>query len=258
MKTENLKFTVIIPARYKSTRFPGKPLAEIGGMTMIERVYRRASLASDDVWVATDDQRIFDAVTAFGGKAVMTSPDHQSGTDRIREAAEKIAPDSDVIINVQGDEPFIATSQIEAVKACFADRDTDIATLARRFDPSAGFEALFDPNLVKLVFSDNMYALYFSRSIIPYVRGTEWKEWLNKTVFHTHIGMYAYRRETLLKITDIPRSSLEISESLEQLRWLQNGFRIKVALTDSPTIGIDTPADLEAAIEFAKTFDRQA
>lgn len=252
-----IKFTAIIPARYASSRFPGKPLAMIGGSTMIERVYRQVNKTVDDVWVATDDTRIFDTVCSFGGKAVMTSPDHQSGTDRIREAAEAIAPNTDVIINVQGDEPFIAPEQIKAIMDCFDNNHTTtIATLARRFDPQKGFEALFDPNLVKIVFNDKMEALYFSRSIIPYVRGAGWKEWLATTTFHTHIGMYAYRLDTLREITSIPRSSLEIDESLEQLRWLQNGYRIKVALTNLPTIGIDTPEDLQNAIVFAKEFDK--
>lgn len=253
----NTKFTVIIPARYQSSRFPGKPLADIGGTTMIQRVYRQALKAVDDVWVATDDQRIYDHVIAFGGQAIMTSSNHQSGTDRLREAAEKIAPTSDVIINVQGDEPFISPLQINAIKECFNSTDVDIATLVRKFDPALGFEALFDSNLVKVVFDNNMNALYFSRSIVPYVRSVKWQQWLETATFYTHIGMYAYRRDALMKITDIPRSSLEIAESLEQLRWLQNGFRIKVAISDQPTIGIDTPEDLANAIEFAKTLNQQ-
>lgn len=243
-----MNYVGIIPARYASTRFPGKPLAMIGGKTMIERVYTQASKELDRVWVATDDDRIADAVAAFGGKAVMTSPSHRSGTDRCHEAVLKCAPDADVVINIQGDEPFVDPSQIAQLKSCFDDPTTDIATLVRRFDPAKGFDALFSPNTPKVVFDDNMRALYFSRSIIPYVRGAEWQDWLAKATFHTHVGMYAYRTPTLAEIVRIPQSSLEIAESLEQLRWLQAGYTIKVAVTDCETIGIDTPDDLEAAI----------
>lgn len=247
----NLTFTAVIPARYASTRFPGKPLAQIGGHSMVSRVYRQVRKAVDDVWVATDDNRIYDECLRTGANVVMTSPDHQSGTDRINEAVETIGCKSDVIINVQGDEPFISPEQIALLKSCFDDDNSHIATLARRFDPQKGFEALFDPNLVKVTFSGRMQALYFSRSIIPYVRGAEWKEWLEKTTFYSHVGIYAYRRNVLAEVTALPRSTHEIAESLEQLRWLDNGYNIKVAITDRPTIGIDTPADLEAAIKFA-------
>lgn len=248
---KNLTFTAIIPARYASSRFPGKPLAEIGGQTMISRVYNQVRKAVDSVWVATDDSRIYDECTRIGAQVVMTSPDHQSGTDRINEAVKLTGCNSDVIINVQGDEPFINPAQIMALKDCFDDSCTQIATLARKFDPAKGFEALFDPNLVKVVFSGNMQALYFSRSIIPYVRGIHHTKWLDTAEFYSHVGVYAYRREVLSEITDLPRSPHEIAESLEQLRWLDNGYRIKIAITDHPTIGIDTPADLEAAIKFA-------
>ncbi|MBO4995588.1 MAG: 3-deoxy-manno-octulosonate cytidylyltransferase [Muribaculaceae bacterium] len=243
-----MEFVGIIPARYASTRFPGKPLADIGGMTMIERVYRQASKSLDNVWVATDDTRIFDTVTAFGGNAIMTSDKHRSGTDRCYEAYCNIASKADVIINIQGDEPFIDPAQIEALKSCFTDQCCrQIATLVREFDPKKGFDALFDPNTPKVVFDDNMNALYFSRSIIPYVRNAEWKEWLNKAKFHTHIGMYAYHADILKELVKLPQSSLEIAESLEQLRWLQAGYKIKIGITNVDTIGIDTPADLEAA-----------
>lgn len=246
-----MKFIGIIPARYASTRFPGKPLALLGGKPMIEHVYRRvaAVLGPENVAVATDDERIKSAVEAFGGRAVMTSTEHRSGTDRIFEAYGKLGSDADVVINIQGDEPFIALSQINAVKDCFADPEVQIASLARVFNPADGFEALFDSNLVKVVMDDRMDALYFSRSIIPYVRGAEWTHWLEKTRFHTHVGLYAYRASTLRRITALPQSSLELAESLEQLRWLQNGFKIRMAITEEPTIGIDTPADLEKANE---------
>ncbi len=241
-----MKFIGIIPARYASSRFPGKPLADICGKTMIERVYVQASKELDEVYVATDDNRIADAVAAFGGKAVMTSTEHRSGTDRCYEAYRNIGSDADVVINIQGDEPFIDPSQISVLKGCFDDESTELATLVRSFDPSRGFDALFD---------NNMHALYFSRSIIPYVRNHEWKEWPDKAVFYTHVGMYAYRIDTLAKITSLPQSSLEIAESLEQLRWLQNGLKIKVGITDCPTIGIDTPADLEEAIKLCRTLN---
>jgi 3-deoxy-manno-octulosonate cytidylyltransferase (CMP-KDO synthetase) len=247
------KFIGIIPARYGSSRFPGKPLADLCGKPVIEHVYRRAAACLDNVAVATDDQRIYDVVTAFGGRAVMTSPDHPSGTDRVLEAYQRLGSDADVIINIQGDEPFIAADQIEQLKASFDSADVDIATLARRFDPALGFEALFDKNIVKVVMDSNSNALYFSRSIIPYVRGAEWQHWLDTTIFHTHVGIYAYRADVLAAVTRLERSSLEIAESLEQLRWLQNGYKIRVGITDAPTIGIDTPEDLERArLEAAK------
>lgn len=217
---------------------------------MVQRVYERVADILDDVAVATDDERIAAAVEAFGGRAVMTSPDHRSGTDRVRESAKILGTDADVVINIQGDEPFIAQSQIEALKAVFADREVDIASLARPFDASLGFDALFDPNLVKVVMGDNGNALYFSRSIIPYVRSVDWHNWLRQYTFHTHVGVYAYRREVLEALADLPQSPLEVAESLEQLRWLASGYTIRMAITEEPTIGIDTPADLEAAVEY--------
>lgn len=247
-----MKFLGLIPARYASTRFPGKPLADIGGMTMIERVYRQAGKELPDVCVATDDERIAATVRAFGGNVVMTSQNHRSGTDRIAEAYRNLASDADVVINIQGDEPFIDPSQIAAVKACFDDPATDIATLVRRFDPALGTDALFNPNTPKVVMDDAMNALYFSRSVIPYLRGVEKEEWAVKGTFYTHIGMYAYRAGVLGEITRLPQSPLEKAESLEQLRWLQAGYKIKVGVTDTPTIGIDTPDDLRRAVEWLK------
>lgn len=250
-----MKFIGIIPARYASTRFPGKPLADICGKSMIERVYIQASKELDVVAVATDDDRIADAVKAFGGNVVMTSSEHRSGTDRCFEAYQNLCSDADVVINIQGDEPFIDPSQIAAVKQCFDAPDTQIATLVRRFDPSRGFEALFDNNTPKVVMDNDMNAIYFSRSIIPYVRNYDWKEWVDNAEFFTHVGMYAYRAEVLGEITKLPQSSLEIAESLEQLRWVQNGYKIKVGITDCPTIGIDTPADLEEARRLCETLN---
>lgn len=245
-----MKFIGIIPARYASTRFPGKPLAMLGGMTVIERVYRRARLELDDVAVATDDERIADAVRAFGGVAVMTSAEHRSGTDRVCEAYHRLGSDADVVINIQGDEPFIAQEQIAALKKCFDREGTEIATLVRPFDPARGFEALFNANSPKVVMDNNGDALMFSRSIIPYVRNYPWNEWLDHQQFYTHVGIYAYRVDILDKITKLPQSSLEIAESLEQLRWLQNGYRIATAETTQPTIGIDTPEDLANAEKY--------
>lgn len=246
-----MKFQAVIPARYASTRFPGKALAVLGGKTMIQRVWERVSDVIADAVVATDDLRIADAVKSFGGRAVMTSENHRSGTDRCAEVAS--GSDADVIINIQGDEPFIDPEQIKAVMNCFSDPHTQIATLVRQFDPAAGFEALFDPNLVKVVVDDNGFAMYFSRSIIPYVRGVEWQNWLDTTRYYSHIGLYAYRRDVLLELARLPQSSLEKAESLEQLRWLQHGYRIKVAHSDSPTIGIDTPEDLKTAEKYLDT-----
>lgn len=246
----NLKYIALIPARYASTRFPGKPLAKLGGMTVIERVVRQVRRAGIPCAVATDDRRISDTLEALGIKAVMTSADHRSGTDRIEEAARILQTDADVIINVQGDEPFILPDQIKSLTDCFDDPSTCIATLARSFNPALGFDALADPNLVKVTFDACGNALYFSRSVIPYLRGKDPQEWPSLLTFHTHIGMYAYRRETLSQLTALPQSGLEKAESLEQLRWLEAGYRIHVAVSDHDTIGIDTPADLEAAAEF--------
>lgn len=241
------KVIAIIPARYASTRFPGKPLAMLGTKPMIQHVYERAASVIDNVVVATDDERILRAVESFGGHAVMTSDQHRSGTDRCREAAEKTGGDAEIVINIQGDEPFVAESQLRTLIKAFDNGKVQIATLARKYDPEAGFDGLFDPNLVKVVFGNDGRALYFSRSIIPYVRNTDWHNWLRQCEFYTHVGMYAYRREVLEQIATLPQSPLELAESLEQLRWLANGYNINVQLTEAPTIGIDTPADLEAA-----------
>ena len=248
-----MKFTAIIPARYASSRFPGKPLALLGNRPVIEHVYRRVAAVIPDAVVATDDDRIFRAVESFGGRAVMTSPAHRSGTDRCREAADNIGTDADVIINVQGDEPFIAASQLETLMACFDAADVDIASLARPFDASRGYDALADPNLVKVVMGNDRRALYFSRSVIPYVRDAEQRRTLEGTKFYTHVGVYAYRREVLAELASLPPAPLETAESLEQLRWLSAGYTIRMGLTTAPTIGIDTPADLEAAREYFKT-----
>ena len=242
-----MTFTAIIPARYASTRFPGKPLAVLGGKTVIQRVYEQVTNELSEVYVATDDERIFKCVESFGGKAVMTRTDHQSGTDRIQEAVEKTGTHADVIINVQGDEPFIQPSQIQTLMQLFDDPSTQIGTLGKLFE---SIEAVDNPNSPKIVTDNRGFALYFSRSVIPYIRGKERQEWFGKYPFLKHLGVYAYRREVLAEVTKLPQSSLEKAESLEQLRWLQNGYRIRVGLTDVETVGIDTPEDLQRAEAF--------
>lgn len=247
-----MKFLGIIPARYASTRFPAKPLAMLGGKTVIQRVYEQVAGVLDDAYVATDDERIEAAVKAFGGKVVMTSVHHKSGTDRCFEAATKIGGDFDVVVNIQGDEPFIQVSQLRSIQACFDDPATQIATLVKPFTPDNGLEALENPNSPKVVLSKNNNALYFSRSVIPYLRNVEKSQWLSHHTFYKHIGLYAYRLEVLKEITALPQSTLELAESLEQLRWLENGYVIKAGITDVETIGIDTPQDLERAEQFLK------
>lgn len=244
-----MKYIGIIPARYASTRFPGKPLAVLGGKTVIQRVYEQAVSVVPEAWVATDDERILHAVEGFGGRAVMTRTDHKSGTDRIQEAAEKTGTDADVIINIQGDEPFIQPSQIETLMHLFDDTETQIGTLGKRFET---IEAVLNPNSPKIVVDRRGFALYFSRSVIPYIRGVEQDEWLPHYPFLKHLGVYAYRREVLADVTRLPQSPLEKAESLEQLRWLENGYRIRVGFTDVETVGIDTPDDLARAEAFLK------
>ena len=245
-----MKFLGIIPARYASTRFPAKPLAMLGGKTVIQRVYEQVKDALDEVYVATDDERIEAAVKAFGGKAVMTSTNHKSGTDRCYEAYCKAGAGYDVVVNIQGDEPFIRKSQIEAVKACFDDDSTQIATLVKPFVPADGYDALENVNSPKVVVNSRMQALYFSRSIIPFQRNRDRKEWLANHIYYKHIGLYAYRTSVLKEITALSQSPLELAESLEQLRWLENGYTVKVGISDVETIGIDTPQDLARAEAF--------
>lgn len=245
-----MNFTAIIPARYASTRFPGKPLALLGNKPVIQHVYEQTSSVLSEVWVATDDDRIREAVKKFGGRVVMTRADHKSGTDRIEEAAEKTGTQADVVINIQGDEPFVQPSQIKTLMRLFDNADTQIGTLGKHFE---NIEAVNNPNSPKIVTDKQGFALYFSRSVIPYIRGAQDNEWLSHFPFLKHLGLYAYRREVLHEITQLPQSSLEIAESLEQLRWLENGYRIRVGLTDVETVGIDTPEDLQRAEEFLKS-----
>ena len=250
---KELKFIAIIPARYASTRFPGKPLAKLGGKPVIQRVYERVTSVISNAVVATDDERIYAAVESFGGKVVMTSENHKSGTDRCWEAYQKQGEEYDVVINVQGDEPFIAESQLRSIMACFEDEATDIATLVKPFAAEDGLAALQNPNSPKVVLDNESRAIYFSRSVIPYLRGVEPEEWLSKHTFYKHIGIYGFKSQVLKTVTSLPQSPLEVAESLEQLRWLENGYKIGVGISDVESIGIDTPEDLARAEEFLKS-----
>jgi 3-deoxy-manno-octulosonate cytidylyltransferase (CMP-KDO synthetase) len=234
----------IIPARFASTRFPGKPLIDIGGRSMIQRVYEQALKCTSlsEVIVATDDERIEKAVTEFGGKACMTSSAHPSGTDRIAEVVSKMKLNADAVINIQGDEPFIDPKQIELVCRCFDDHRTELATLIKKISNS---ETIFNPNSPKVIVDKDQFAIYFSRNPIPYIRGAEQSTWIQQHTFFQHIGIYGYRTDILQKITQLPPSALEIAESLEQLRWIEHGFRIKTAITDLETLAIDSPDDLQ-------------
>lgn len=248
-----MKYIVLIPARYESTRFPGKPLARIGGVEMIVRVCRRVAETGLPLAVCTDNDKIRKCVEQAGFQAVMTSSDHRSGTERIEEAYRNLCSDADVVINVQGDEPFINPDQIRMLAGIFEeDSATELATLARPYPAAGGIEGLEDPNLVKLVMSEEGRALYFSRSVIPFVRKHPREEWPGLVQYYSHIGIYAYRAEVLREIVKLPESSLERAESLEQLRWLQNGYDIRVRVSEHPTIGIDTPEDLAAAERFIR------
>lgn len=248
-----MKFIAIIPARYASTRFPGKPLALLAGKPIIQHVYERVSKVITHTFVATDDERIKTAVEGFGGRVIMTSPNHPSGTDRCYEAFTKVTDAvADIVINVQGDEPFINAAQLQSLMACFDDATTDIATLVKPFAPEAGIDALKNPNSPKVVVDDKQRALYFSRSVIPYLRGIPEEEWLLRHTFYKHIGLYAYRADILKQITAMPQGILERAESLEQLRWLEAGMNIRVGTTNIETIGIDTPEDLKKAEIFCQ------
>ena len=247
-----MKFVGIIPARYASTRFPGKPLADILGQPMIQRVYERASQVLDTVVVATDDQRIYDAVVQFGGRVVMTSENHKTGTDRCYEALTKLPETYDVVINIQGDEPFIAIDQIEALKNCFVSDQIQLATLVKPFDANTSFEELENPNTPKVVLSQTGEAICFSRSVIPYLRGVEKSQWAAAHTYYKHIGIYAYRTDILAQITKMTQTPIEKAESLEQLRWLENGLHIHVAITHSDNHSIDTPEDLQRVVALMK------
>jgi len=248
-----MQFLGLIPARFASTRFPGKPLATIGGKSMIHRVYEQSSTCFSQVFVATDDNRIRDHVLGFGGKVVMTSSEHRSGTDRCAEAASYLSFSEglkfDVVVNIQGDEPFIQADQLRLLCSCFDDSETEIASLVKKINNS---EDLFNPNIPKVILNYRSEAIYFSRNTIPFLRNFPKEQWLENHSFFKHIGLYAYRFDTLLKLTKLVPSSLELAESLEQIRWIENGYKIKIARTEFETIAIDTPEDLEKAIQFLK------
>ena len=245
-----MKILGIIPARWASTRFPGKPIVKIGSKTMIERVYKQAAKSLDYVIVATDDERIFKEVRRFNGQVVITSDQHESGTDRCAEALKIFEKESgqkfDAVINIQGDEPFIQEEQIKQIAECFNDENTQIATLVKKITEA---EIVFDPSCPKVILNTNSEAIYFSRSTIPYINNTEEKDWFDKFTFYEHLGLYAYKSDILDKLTKLPPSSLEIAESLEQNRWLENGYKIKVIETDHANISIDTQEDLDKIIE---------
>lgn len=243
-----MKILGIIPARYRSTRFPAKPLADIAGKSMIQRVYEQAkkSKAFHKVVVATDHQAIFNHVKMFEGEVCMTGENHQSGTDRCYEALSFEAISYDYVINIQGDEPFIEPEQINTLANCL-DGQTQLATLAKKITEA---EELFNPNIVKVIMEGTGEAIYFSREAIPYLRGIEKAAWIRQFDYYKHIGIYAYRTDILKEITRLPTGVLEKAESLEQLRWIENGFKIKVAKTNLESVGIDTPEDLQQAIKW--------
>lgn len=245
-----MKFVAIIPARFASSRFPGKPLANMNGKPMIQRVYEQVKKSIQDVYVATDDERIFKAVEDFNGNVVMTSSEHRSGTDRCNEAYNKINNKFDVVLNIQGDEPFILPEQIDLLKECFTDSTVEIATLVKPFEQKDNLSVLINPSTPKVVLSRKLEALYFSRSVIPFLRDIEAEDWLSHHVFYKHIGIYGYRTDILNQITKLKAGILEKAESLEQLRWIENGYKIKVGITSHETIGIDTPKDMENALIF--------
>ncbi len=247
----NMKFLGIIPARYDSVRFPGKPLADLLGKPIIQHVYERARKVLPDIVIATDDRRIKEAVHDFGGNVVLTSPAHQSGSDRCAEAALKYPANGksyDVIINIQGDEPFIQPEHLTSLISCFDDQATQIATLV---NPVQSNEDIFNPNVVKVIMNSKKEAIYFSRSPIPYLQKEEKSKWSKQFCFYKHIGIYAFRNNVLQEITKLPVSPLEKAESLEQIRWLENNYIIRVEITQAETFGIDTPEDLDRARKIA-------
>lgn len=239
-----MKVIGIIPARYASTRFPGKPLAEIGGKTMIQRVFERSKSCSllSEVIIATDDDRIFSHAETFGAKTIMTSPKHQSGTDRCSEVLDHLNEEIDVVVNIQGDEPFIDTEQIRQIIQCFNDENTEIATLVKLISSK---EELFNHNKPKVLLDDDDFAIYFSRRALPYIQNVDKSAWLENYNFYKHIGMYAYRPDILREISQLKPSRLEKAEGLEQLRWVESGYKIKTAITEIESIAIDSPEDVD-------------
>lgn len=242
-----MKILGIIPARFNSSRFPGKPLANIHGKSMIRRVYEQAICATSlhKVIVATDDKRIFDEIESFNGSVILTENTHQSGTDRCAEVARQF-PEYDAIVNIQGDEPFIQPEQIDLLVSCFQQPDAEIATLIKRITTQ---EEMFNTNIPKVVINKQGKAIYFSRSTIPFIRGENEQNWAEQKLHFKHIGMYGYKADVLYQISQLPTSPLETNEQLEQLRWIENGYQIQTAVTDLETIAVDTPNDLIRVIQ---------
>lgn len=254
-----MKTLAVIPARYASTRFPGKPLATLGGKPVLQWVWERTCAVAtiDGTMVATDDERILNAVETFGGRAMMTSSRHRSGTDRCGEVLQVLSrqgEEYDLVINVQGDEPFVQANQLTALQACFSDNDTQIATLKTRIRST---EELLSANNVKVVCDGQGNAIYFSRQPIPFLRGVESGMWLERQPYYKHVGLYAFRADTLRQLVRLTPSPLEQSESLEQLRWIENGYTLRVVETEAANIGIDTPEDLAAAERSLQTINKQ-
>jgi 3-deoxy-manno-octulosonate cytidylyltransferase (CMP-KDO synthetase) len=241
----------IIPARFASTRFPGKPLVDIKGKTMIQRVYENSKkVLGDHLLIATDNSLIAEEANKFGGNVILTAKDHKNGTDRCAEAMERYETRTgkryDIIINIQGDEPFLHEEHLTKLISCFDDPATEIATLIKEIELN---EDIFNPNKPKVIRDINNFAVYFSRSPIPYLRAYDKEEWHKHYIYYKHIGLYAYRKNILKKITKIPTSGLEIAESLEQNRWIENGYKIKIEITDKESLSIDTPEDLEQILK---------
>ena len=245
-----MKILGIIPARFESSRFPGKPLVDIAGKSMIQRVYEQCQKSSrlDKVLVATDDLRILDHLKSFGGEGIMTSSKHTSGTDRCGEVAEQF-PEFDILVNIQGDEPMIDPHQIDLLCSCYDNLNTRIATLVKLIHTK---DELVNENTPKVILNKNHQAVYFSRATIPYLRGKKIDNWLSEHTFYKHIGIYAFKRQTLSEITKLPLSDLEIAEGLEQLRWIENGYAIQAAITDQESQAIDTPDDLIKVLKLLK------
>lgn len=238
----------VIPARYESSRFPGKPLVIINGKSMIRRVYEQALKCKNlsKVVVATDDERIVEHVNSFGGQVMMTAPYHRSGTERVSEVVEKLHRDNpdklfEVAVNIQGDEPYIDPAQIDSLVSCFKDKDIQIATLIHKINSQ---EELLSPNVVKVIIDKIQKAITFSRAAIPFMRGVEIDRWLDHHTYYKHVGLYAYRTQVLEIITRLKPSPIEMIESLEQMRWIENGFFIHTELTKTDSISVDTPEDL--------------
>lgn len=253
----NQNVIAIIPARYASTRFPGKPLADMLGKPMIQRVYEQIAGVVQRVVVATDDDRILKAVESFGGEAIMTSLSCKSGTERCQEAFDKIGNGEEIILNLQGDEPFIHKNQINLLISAFDHTETDIATLAEAFPKDTVFEKLNNPNSPKIVLDSHGYALYFSRSVIPHLRNVEPNAWCSQHTYYKHIGIYAFRAQVLREITTLPEGEAECAEKLEQLRWLEHGYRIRVLESNESTIGIDTPDDMDKALAYLRQTEKR-